>query len=59
MVFCAACGIAAVSCYGEQSNSSDIATDQNNNQQNTSFKPFSEEPPQAVLFINTISKKGI
>lgn len=35
MVFCAACGIAAVSCYGEQSNSSDIVTDQteNNNQQ--------------------------
>lgn len=35
MVFCAACGIAAVSCYGEQSNSSDIVTHQpeNNNQQ--------------------------
>lgn len=35
MLFCAACGIAAVSCYEEQSNSSDIVTHQpeNNNQQ--------------------------
>lgn len=56
MVFCAACGIAAVSCYGEQSNSSDIVTDEpeNNNQQ---IHHSSNTARSHGLFMNTMQKK--